>query len=71
MNQGGSQRNATLRARMLAGPLAHLGRHMETGCPRTAYLATMLLEQVDEILELDPLQVTVRHAPPSPGGMLA
>ncbi len=33
-------------ARMVAGALAHLARHMETGCPRSAYLAAMLLEQV-------------------------
>jgi hypothetical protein len=32
--------------RMLAGALSHLARHMETGCPRAAYLAAMLLEQV-------------------------
>lgn len=33
-------------ARMVAGALAHLARHMETGCPRSAWLAAMLLEQV-------------------------
>ena len=33
-------------ARMVAGALAHLARHMETGCPRAAYLAAMLLEKV-------------------------
>lgn len=32
--------------RMIAGALAHLATHMETGCPRAAYLAAMLLEQV-------------------------
>lgn len=33
-------------ARMVAGALAHLAKHMETGCPRSAHLAAMLLEQV-------------------------
>ncbi len=33
-------------ARMVAGALAHLAHHMETGCPRSAYLAAMLLERV-------------------------
>lgn len=33
-------------ARMVAGALAHLARHMETGCQRSAYLAAMLLERV-------------------------
>lgn len=33
-------------ARMIAGALAHLAKHMETGCPRAAYLAAMLLEQI-------------------------
>jgi hypothetical protein len=33
-------------ARMLAGALSHLARHMETGCPRASHLAAMLLEQV-------------------------
>ncbi len=33
-------------SRMVAGALAHLATHMETGCPRAAYLAAMLLEQV-------------------------
>ncbi|TAN79123.1 MAG: hypothetical protein EPN14_06160 [Gallionella sp.] len=32
--------------RMVAGALAYLARHMETGCPRAARLAAMLLEQV-------------------------
>lgn len=31
---------------ILAGALAHLAQHMESGCPRSAYLATMLLEQI-------------------------
>lgn len=33
-------------ARMVAGALAHLARHMETGCPRAGHLAAMLLEKV-------------------------
>lgn len=33
-------------ARMVAGALAHLAKHMETGCPRAAHLAAMLLDQV-------------------------
>jgi hypothetical protein len=33
-------------ARTVAGALAHLAVHMETGCPRAAWLAAMLLERV-------------------------
>lgn len=33
-------------ARMVAGALAHLARHMETGCPRAGHLAAMLLEKI-------------------------
>ncbi len=40
-------------ARMVAGALAHLAKHMETGCPRSAYLAAMLLEQVANDPEAD------------------
>lgn len=40
-------------ARMVAGALAHLAKHMETGCPRSAYLAAMLLEQVANDTEAD------------------
>lgn len=40
-------------ARMVAGALAHLARHMETGCPRSAYLAAMLLEKVASDPEAD------------------
>lgn len=40
-------------ARMVAGALAHLAKHMETGCPRSAYLAAMLLEQVANDAEAD------------------
>lgn len=32
--------------RILAGAMAHLARHMENGCARSAYLAAMLLEQI-------------------------
>lgn len=40
-------------ARMVAGALAHLARHMETGCPRSAHLAAMLLERVASDPEAD------------------
>lgn len=40
-------------ARMVAGALAHLATHTETGCPRAAYLAAMLLEQVANDPEAD------------------
>ena len=40
-------------ARMVAGALAHLAHHMETGCPRSAYLAAMLLEKVANDPEAD------------------
>lgn len=40
-------------ARMVAGALAHLARHMETGCTRSAYLAAMLLEKVANDPEAD------------------
>lgn len=33
-------------ARMLAGALAHLATHMTSTCPRAAYLAAMLLEEI-------------------------
>lgn len=33
-------------ARMVAGALAHLAKHMETGCPRSAYLAALLLRRL-------------------------
>lgn len=41
-------------ARMVAGALAHLAQHMETGCPRSAYLAAMLLGRVAADAEADP-----------------
>lgn len=31
---------------LIAGALAHLARHMETGCPRASSLAILLLEKV-------------------------
>lgn len=40
-------------ARMVAGALAHLARHMETGCLRAAHLAAMLLERVASDPEAD------------------
>lgn len=40
-------------ARIVAGALAHLARHMETGCQRSAYLAAMLLEKVANDPEAD------------------
>ena len=40
-------------ARIVAGALAHLARHMETGCQRSAYLAAMLLEKVANDAEAD------------------
>ena len=40
-------------ARMAAGALAHLAKHMETGCPRSARLAVMLLDQVADDSEAD------------------
>lgn len=40
-------------ARMVAGALAHLARHMETGCPRAGHLAAILLDQVASDPEAD------------------
>ena len=40
-------------ARMVAGALAHLATHMESGCPRAAYLAAMLLDKVANDSEAD------------------
>lgn len=40
-------------ARIVAGALAHLARHMETGCQRSAYLAAMLLCKVANDPEAD------------------
>lgn len=40
-------------ARMVAGALAHLARHMETGCLRSAHLAALLLNQVANDPEAD------------------
>ncbi|MCZ7654694.1 MAG: hypothetical protein M5R42_11100 [Rhodocyclaceae bacterium] len=41
-------------ARMVAGALAHLARHMTTGCPRAAELAALLLERVAADTDADP-----------------
>ncbi|MES2880037.1 MAG: hypothetical protein V4713_16620 [Pseudomonadota bacterium] len=54
MNDLDTARHAQPPARMLAGALAHLAKHMESGCPRAAYLATMLLEQVIADPQTDP-----------------
>lgn len=40
------ERNAQPPTHLLAGALAHLAQHMETACPRAAYLAAMLLERI-------------------------
>ncbi len=40
-------------ARTVAGALAHLAVHMETGCPRAAWLAALLLERVAADAEAD------------------
>lgn len=40
-------------ARMVAGALAHLARHMETGCTRAGRLAALLLDQVANDAEAD------------------
>jgi hypothetical protein len=40
-------------ARIVAGALAHLAQHMESGCPRAAYLAAMLLDKVANDSETD------------------
>lgn len=41
-------------ARMVAGALAHLARHMTTGCPRAAELTALLLERVAADTDADP-----------------
>ncbi|MEZ5616050.1 MAG: hypothetical protein R3E35_12640 [Rhodocyclaceae bacterium] len=41
-------------ARLVAGALAHLARHMTTGCPRAAERAALLLERVAEDADADP-----------------
>lgn len=40
-------------ARMVAGALAHLARHLQTGCPRASRLAAMLLARVAGDAEAD------------------
>ncbi len=44
----------TAPARLVAGALAHLARHMTTGCPRAAELAALLLARVAEDGDADP-----------------
>jgi len=39
--------------RIVAGALAHLARHMETGCPRASSLAILLLDKVANDSEAD------------------
>lgn len=51
-------------ARMVAGALAHLARHMETGCPRAAFLAAMLLERVANDAEAVAAVAPTPHAAP-------
>lgn len=41
-------------ARLVAGALAHLARHMTTGCPRAAELAALLLARVAADADADP-----------------
>ncbi len=41
-------------ARLVAGALAHLARHMTTGCPRAAERAALLLERVAADADADP-----------------
>ncbi|MBI5898842.1 MAG: hypothetical protein HZB40_06425 [Rhodocyclales bacterium] len=40
-------------AHMVAGALAHLARHMETGCPRAGRLAALLLDKIASDNEAD------------------
>ncbi len=39
---------------MVAGALAHLARHMQTGCPRAAECAALLLDRVATDPRADP-----------------
>lgn len=49
-------------AHLVAGALAHLARHMTTGCPRAAELAALLLARVADDSEADPhLRVHARE----------
>ena len=41
-------------AQLVAGALAHLARHMTTGCPRAAELAALLLDRVAADVGADP-----------------
>ncbi len=40
-------------ARLVAGALAHLARHMETGCPRAGAQAILLLSKIAQDEEAD------------------
>jgi len=40
-------------AHLVAGALAHLARHMETGCPRAGTLAILLLSKIAQDEEAD------------------
>jgi hypothetical protein len=40
-------------ARMVAGALAHLATHMETGCPQAGYLAAIVLARIAADPEAD------------------
>jgi len=40
-------------ARLVAGALAHLARHMETGCPRSGHQAALLLTKIADDDEAD------------------
>jgi hypothetical protein len=45
---------------LLAGALAHLAQHMASGCPRSAYLAALLLERIAD--QASPDSALCRHA---------
>ena len=45
-------------AHMVAGALAHLATHLESGCPRAARLAALLL---DRLAADDEADVELRH----------
>lgn len=40
-------------ARMVAGALAHLAQHMETGCQRAGHLAALLFQRIADDEEAD------------------
>lgn len=41
-------------SQLVAGALAHLARHMTTGCPRASELAALLLDRVASDADADP-----------------